>query len=241
MDIFSVVPLALITAVLSAVIALTGVFISNRSNLNRLVIQLDHDSKEKSKERAGKLRQEAYLNIAEELTRINTKLGSLAFKEAGSVADDNDLSGLMSATIKCQLVAEQKTAHLISSLSQAYAELTAYSVEKLTPLRFCNVNIKFADEGHRTASEQADNIVKEITSLDGREAAESEKLDRLFKKLEACEARAMQCRDEREQQYVRREQLLETFVSEMTERLAPVEKLYSKTILAIRSDLGFSV
>ncbi|MDN3224586.1 hypothetical protein [Pseudomonas nunensis] len=238
LELLSAIPLAIVAAVMSAAIALTGVLISNRSNDRRLKMQLKHDAAEKTKERTGKLRQEVYLAAAEELTKANTNLGLLAFKDPGSSTEDSNLSGLMSSAMKCQLVGEKDTALLVMELADAYAKLTVYSVEKLTPVRFCSVSINVEDEWCKKADEQADEILKDISILYDQGKQEGEAISKLLDRLSACQERAEKHRDEREKQYDRRDQLMAEFIHELEQRIEPLNSLYLKAINAIRKDLG---
>ena len=60
-DFLTSIPGTVWSGFIGALIALSGVLISNRNNTERLRIQLEHDAAEKQRERITALRRDVYL------------------------------------------------------------------------------------------------------------------------------------------------------------------------------------
>jgi hypothetical protein len=94
------VPSAIWSGILGALLALSGVLISNRSNTTRLRIQLQHDAAEKSKERTSSMRREIYLRTVEELVKANSHLSGLPNLDPTKINIGEGLQGFFSAAAR---------------------------------------------------------------------------------------------------------------------------------------------
>lgn len=94
------------SGIIASLLTFIGVMLSNGSNTKRLRIQLDHDAKEKAKERTSVLRRDVYLKTIEELNRVNMKLVELAQADFVNSNPTNDLQDFYAAASKLQLIAE---------------------------------------------------------------------------------------------------------------------------------------
>src|ERR1051325_8996126 len=111
----------LIGAVIALIGALGGVALSNVSHSKRLRIQLQHDAAENAKERKAQLRRDVYLVAVEEIAKVTSHLGSLAQVDVTTTNPADALKGFQGATAKLVLVAEPKTALLVSDLASKYS------------------------------------------------------------------------------------------------------------------------
>lgn len=83
-------PDTLVGVVIGSVFTLTGVVLTNRTNLKNLRLHLDHDREQKAKERALSMRRDVYLSVAEALAAaMNTviRYGDLSLDQATLMAD----------------------------------------------------------------------------------------------------------------------------------------------------------
>jgi len=108
------IPDVIWSGLIASMLTLGGVLISNGSNTNRLKLQLQHDANEKTKERTATLRREVYLRAAEELVKANAHLATLPQLDLSKTNLGDGLQGFFSATARLQLIAEPKTALLVS-------------------------------------------------------------------------------------------------------------------------------
>jgi hypothetical protein len=154
-----------VAAVLTSVLTLSAVLISNRSNTNRLRIQLEHDAAEKAKERTATLRREVYLRAVEELTKANSYLASLPQADLQKTNAAEGLQGFFVAAAKLQLVAEPKTALLVNQLVSAYAELLLRLLARIMPLQKARTDISISDDLYNQAQGQVTRVLAEMAKF----------------------------------------------------------------------------
>ena len=117
------IPDVIWSGLIASVLTLSGVLISNWSNTSRLKLQLQHDADQKTTERTATLRRDVYLSAAEELTKANTYLGSLAQIDLAKTNPAEGMQGFFGAAAKLQLVAEPKTALLVKFINTVFPSL----------------------------------------------------------------------------------------------------------------------
>lgn len=99
---------------------LKAISLSNSNQEKNLSIRLEHESKEKLKQRKAELRREVYLEAAEAIAGVESFLGGLVI----NIATDRDTPGQMEsfskAAAKVMLICENKTATAISNLELSF-------------------------------------------------------------------------------------------------------------------------
>lgn len=139
------IPGVIWSGVVGAALALCGVLVSNRGNTARLRIQLDHDAREKGKERTAALRRDVYQRVVEELVKANVHLAGLPSLDPTKVNIGEGLQGFFSTAARLQLVAEPKTALLMNTLVSEYGELLIDLMAELMPVHAAQSDIQIAD------------------------------------------------------------------------------------------------
>jgi hypothetical protein len=165
------IPDVIWSGVIASLLTLGGVLISNRSNTNRLLIQLKHDANEKSKERTAALRRDVYLKAAEELTKANSHLGSLAQADLAKTNATEGLQGFFAPAAKLQLIAEPKTALLVGEVAGAYGELLLKLLARLVPLQRIRSDISSHEKIYEDAHAEVKRVLSEMTKFN--ESAQS--------------------------------------------------------------------
>ena len=166
------VPDVLWSALLSSVLTLAGVLVLNRSNTTRLRIQLEHDSGEKQKERTAALRRDVYLRAVEELTKANSKLGSLSQADLTKVNAGDIFQEFFASAAKLQLVAEPGTALLVNRLVADYAEMLLGLLKLLIPVQNARADIAIYDDLYNQAHAERTRVLAEMAKFN--EAARNE-------------------------------------------------------------------
>jgi hypothetical protein len=179
-DLIRSVPDVVWSGLIASALTLSGVLISNRSNTNRLQIQLQHDATEKAKERTATLRREVYLRAAEELTKANSHLASLPQADLAKTNAAEGLQGFFAAAAKLQLVAEPKTALLVNQLVSAYGELLLRLMARLMPLQKARVDISISDDLYNKSQAEVTRVLGQMAKFN--EAAQVD--DRVFGALQ---------------------------------------------------------
>jgi hypothetical protein len=156
------VPDSIWASVSGACLALSGVLLSNKSSTARLRDQLQHDAAEKAKERTATLRREVYLDMAEQLARANSHLAKLPNLDPSNINLGEGFQGLFSAAARLQLIAEPKTAVVVSKLMSEYGEIVLDLFEHVPPVHKARTDIKIADQHYTNAQAEIGRLLGEM-------------------------------------------------------------------------------
>lgn len=239
-ELVSLVPDVVWSGVIASLLTLGGVLLSNRSNTDRLRMQLQHDSDEKAKSRIADLRRDVYLVAAEELTKANAYLGALAQQDLVKTNVGEGLQGLLGAAAKLQLVAEPKTALLVNRLVSTYAVLLFKLVKGLSPLQRARTAISLSGTYYDKANAEADRIRAEMTKLKEAGQASGVVLDALNRSLDRAQREAEIHGDERSAAWDEFNRLNLAFTRELVAEMPAVSEQQLVVQLEIRRDLGLT-
>jgi hypothetical protein len=159
------IPDVIWSGLIASALTLSGVIISNRSNTNRLMIQLKHDANEKAKDRTAILRREVYLNAVEEMVKANAHLSCLPQLDLTKINIADGLQGFFSTTARLQLIAEPKTALLVSTLTADYSELLFNLMILLMPASQAKSDIHIAENLYSSEQSEVTRILAEMSKL----------------------------------------------------------------------------
>ncbi|MBF4554843.1 hypothetical protein H7698_02070 [Pseudomonas sp. p50] len=240
-DLVHSVPNVIWSGVIAATLTLGGVFASNRSNTNRLKIQLEHDSLEKQKERISTLRREVYLRSAEEMTKAFSYLGSLPKADFSDTNNTEKLQDFFASSAKLQLIAEPKTALLVNELTGAYGELTIKLIGKTIPIQDCLIEIKINDEHYNQAQNEVNRILAEMTRLNENCNATQENMAALIRSFDFQSSQAKIYADARNKAWSTQNYLHFDFCRELIPEIRVIAEMQIPVIIEIRRDLGLTV
>lgn len=237
---FDAIPEVIWSAVIGALVALSGVVISNRGNSSRLQIQLQHDEQEKGKERTLSLRREVYLRVAEELVKANIHLGNLPGLDPKNVNINEGFKDFFSAAARLQLIAEPKAALLINELIGRYGELILDLLVKLHPAHVAKSSIEIADYHYQRSQDEVSRVLAEMTRLN-----ESVNRDaRIFEALQASfdfhQGQSEKFSSDRNQGWLRFNSANISFQKSLLGKLKEVHPLQVAVMIEMRKDLGLS-
>jgi len=159
------IPDVIWSAFLASILTLSGVLISNRSNTTRLRLQLEHDGREKQKERVAALRRDVYLRTVEELVKANAHLASLPQIDITKINIGEGFQGFFSVSARLQLVAEPKTAILVNALVAEYGELIVKMMVYLIPVSDAKSSIAIADDHYVKSQSEISRILSEMKKI----------------------------------------------------------------------------
>jgi hypothetical protein len=159
------IPSAVWSGIIGAVLALCGVLVSNRSNNNRLVHQLQHDAAEKAKERTSNLRCEVYLRTVEELVKSNSQLAGITNVDPTKANMGDAFQGLFSTAARLQLVADSKTALLVNRLVAEYGEFLMDALVLARPAHVARSDINIADSHYAVAQAEVTRLLGEMAKM----------------------------------------------------------------------------
>ncbi len=159
------IPATVWSGIIGALLALSGVLLSNRGNSSRLRSQLQHDAAEKAKERMASLRREVYLHAIDELAKSHSHLVSLPTLEPTTANFSDGLQGFFAAAARIQLVAEPKTVLLVNRLVSQYGELSLELLALLLPAQNARSDIQIIEYQYTQTQAEITRVLRELASL----------------------------------------------------------------------------
>lgn len=234
------IPDVIWSGVIASILTLSGVLISNRSNTNRLKLQLQHDANEKAKERIATLRREVYLRTAEELAKANAHLATLPQLDLAKANLADGMQGFFSAAARLQLVAEPKTALLVSQLSSEYGELIFKLMPHLIPVSQSKIDIQISDDHYTKAQNDVTRILAEMAKA--RESGKSDPhvLQALDSNFKFQQSQVRQYADDRNTAWSNFNQQSQAFQRYMLAQLKDIGAKQIPVLVEIRRDLGLT-
>lgn len=234
------IPNVIWSGLIASALTLSGVFISNRSNTNRLKLQLQHDANENAKERTAALRRDVYLRTIEEMVKANSHLANLPQVDLSKSNLGDGLQGFFSAAARLQLVAEPQTALLVNKLAGEYAELTFRLMTHLMPASQAKIDIQVADDLYSKAQTEVNRILAEMAKLRESGKPDAQTFQALNAGFEFQHSQASKYADERSDAWKRFNQHSVTFQKFLLSELRDISSKHIPVMIEIRRDLGLT-
>jgi hypothetical protein len=230
----------LIASALTSILTIGGVLISNRSNTNRLKLQLQHDATQKSSERIAALRREVYLRAVEELTKANAYLAYLPQADFTKMNAGKGLQGFFAATAKLQLVAEPKTALLVNQIVAEYNELVLKLLGAVMPLQHLRSDITICSGLYEQAQSEIKRILSEMAKFNESAQTNEAVFRALQKAVSFHQAQAQQYSSERSEHWRNFNKLNAEFCRSFAREMQRLVEMQIPVLIAIRQDLGLT-
>lgn len=234
------IPNVIWSGLIASALTLSGVFISNRSNTNRLKLQLQHDANENAKERTASLRRDVYLRTVEEMVKANSHLASLPQLDLSKSNIGDGLQGFFSAAARLQLVAEPQTALLVNKLAGEYGELIFKLMTHLTPASQTKIDIQVADDLYSKAQTEVTRILAEMAKLSESGKPNPEAFQALNTSFTFQQGQASKYADERSDAWKRFNQHNVIFQKFLLSQLRDIGSKQIPVMIEIRRDLGLT-
>lgn len=155
------VPNVIWSGVIAAVITLIGVLISNRGNTLRLHQQHQHEADQKRKERITNIRRELYLQVAADMGAALARISEFPTLDLRKENLVSSLIALNTTAAKCQLIAEQETARLLSNVVALIADLTHRKMVKAQEIFAFTLEAEHQESLRDEARRQSDALIEE--------------------------------------------------------------------------------
>lgn len=234
------IPDVIWSGVIASVLTLSGVFLSNWSNTNRLKAQLKHDSDEKAKERKANLRREVYLLAAEELVKANNHLAKLPQLDISKSNPSDGLQGFFTSAAKLQLVSEPKTSLLVGELVTTYGELMLKILSKIHPIQELRIGIAIRDDHYGRAQAEVSRILAAMTQFNESAQTDAAAFAALQQSFEFHQGQAAQMASEREDLWKQHNSLHITFVKELMVEMKLIGERQVPVMVEIRRELDLT-
>jgi hypothetical protein len=232
------VPDVIWSGVIAAVISLAGVWLSNGGNNKRLNAQLQHDAREKSRDRIMSIRREVYLQVVADIEITNIHIGNLAQRDLTELNISSELQAISSSIAKLKLVAEPGTAKLAAQLSMAFGAVFLKHLARLVPLQDFKNEIEISNDGYTRATNETVRIEHEINKLNDENVTAVEKLQALKDARAFSLDTSQMYADERAKAYERYNAKLQEINALLLPEMKELSKVQLMVLIAIRGDLG---
>lgn len=234
------IPDVIWSGLIASVLTLSGVLISNWSNTSRLRLQLRHDSDQKATERTSALRRDVYLLAAEELTKANSYLGSLAQIDLTKTNAAEGMQGFFGAAAKLQLVAEPRTALLVNQLVADYAELLLKLMASLLPLQSLRSDIAICNALYEQAHLEVKRILAEMSKFNESAQTNGAIFAALQRAFDFQQSQSQLYASERSEHWENFNKLNVEFCRSLIPEIQRLGELQIPVLIEIRRDLGLT-
>ena len=211
--------------------------LSNRSNTNRLLLQLKHDSEEKSKERHAKVRHDVYLQIAEQASKAGSHLGTLPQLDPIKVNLADGLNGFLQAAAKLQLIASPQTANLVGDLTVRYMEVLFKLIAKVQPMHDLKIEINICNDFYDRSNAEVNRVLAAMTQHNESAANNPEKFLALQNSFDNFQKVSNEYAKQREAHWNEYNSLHKQYVVALLNEMKGISELQILVTSAIRKEL----
>ena len=234
------IPTVVWAAFAASGLTLSGVYLSDTGQTDRLVLQLEHDTVKSERDRTTSLRRDVYLQAAGELTLAGNWLAALPAKDPTQENAAEGLQGFFVAATKLQVIAETRTAALASELVATYGDLLVRLLVDVIPMQELRIENAVHLDFYRKEREETVRILSEMGRMMESGRIDKAVFDALDESLNFHESRAEHFEAERSKNAEVLKQLQITFCRRFFNELKVLSRSHVPVMAAIRSDLGLS-
>lgn len=231
------VPDVVWSGVIASGITLFGVWLSNRSNSERLGIQLNSDAKEKAKQRKAELRKSVYLEFVEEMVKANIALSTLPNVDVTKVNPAEGVAGFNAAAAKLQLISEIETADSVADIQVKFAALFMRAMAKLQNIQIIKSQIAIHNDLYEASNSEVKRILAAMTAFNEAARKEQDVFEALSRSFEFQRDLAAEHAQKRDEFWKERNALHMDFIRFITEEVAGIRDEMARVQILIRSEL----
>ncbi|WP_456025041.1 hypothetical protein [Pseudomonas capeferrum] len=232
------IPNVVWSAVIAALISLGGIILSNRGNNQRLIVQLQHNAEEKTKERIHAIRSEVYLSAVEFIESTNIQMSSLSSRDLTKNDITQELQVIAGAMAKLKLVAGPETSKLASELGVISGAVFLKLLSSLKPIHYEKIEIGIADDLYVETSEEAKRIQREIDALNQSGVMDYIKYQALRQAYEFSFSQSQKYAEDRASAWERHAVVLNDFNEVLMLEMKALTEAQLNLMVAARLDLG---
>lgn len=232
--------IALFGVVVASGITLFGVMLSNKSNTSRLMLQLDHDASEKSKEEISNLRREVYLKAIEDIEVTNLHISNLPSRDLTNLNLTSELQAITGSIARLRLVAEPKTSILAGELGVAFGALFLKLLSPLGVVQDAKAKIEINNKLYESLSAEASRVMREMNKFNEEGRQDAIIFKALLNSHEFFSSQAEKYADALTLAYEKLTVGLREFSMMLFSEMKELSKFQLKVMVAIREDLGIA-
>ncbi|MCS6120035.1 hypothetical protein G3444_14185 [Shewanella baltica] len=236
---FYKIPSTVYAAIAASVITLLGVSLSNRAANKRLITQLSIESNERKQERDVNLRKDVYLKTAEELTKAQQYLGSLANSDLSNLQNQQKTLGeLFSATSKIHIVGSDETIRCVVNVTCKFTVAMLSITAKSMSLHDLKSDIDILSGLIDDFSSKRENYLNEITAFNLSGNADKVLWDKLQGNFNFVRDEIANYIQERSQKWDEHNVYQRQLMIECVRESLELAELVVPAVISIRKELG---
>jgi hypothetical protein len=231
-------PTVVWSGIVAALISLGGIVLSNWSTARRLRIQLEHDAREKLKDRLGLLRKEVYLQLYSDIAAMQGHLGSLSSKDPTSPDFGAPVQAANTQLAKVQLVGSDEVMKHASELQALYTESLFALMIAAKPLHELRTDIALADQFYNRYLKEAERVTGEITAMNETGRPDPAANIALQRSFDSFREQYTNYANERSEAWESYSSSQSGFVQVVTDQVARVAPTQAKLMAALKNEIG---
>ncbi len=226
----------------ASIIALMGVVLTIRNASKQTFEKLDHDSKQRDRDRDMRLRREIYLNATAAITQWQNLIGKLSNLEFPQSKMDEELGMISAVLSKVSVVGTNETIQVVSRLTSELLNLYLGFLSRRIPLMNRKIEIDVIGNSIQQCLEKQKQNLQIIEQVNLENDVFRQKtyriakdnLDYWTKKLEEHFKAQDELMDEQNEEH-------QKFTSILCEQSRRIADFSTPALFAIRKELGFFI
>ena len=235
----SEIPLAVWSAVGTALVSYITMKVSNGHSARQLAMQLKHDSEQKATERKAALRRDVYLPAAEATVQLNSRMGVLPQLDFTKVDSQLAFADFSAAMTKLQLVGEPATAELAGAVMSDYGAAFMRSVPKAAQIQLERAHAATQDALYNDAQLQVKRVLAEMTAFNEAGVADPNKFQRLERSFDFFSTQSQKHADARQTHQEAANALQMAYLHHVVATMKILSAKFVPLLVAVRHELGF--
>lgn len=233
------IPLAVWSALGTALVSYGTMKVSNGHSARQLDKQLQHDSDQKASERRAALRRDVYLPAAEATVHLNGRMGTLPQLDFTKTDAQLELANFSAAMTKLQLVGEPATAELASAVLSDYGAAFMRCLPKAGQIQLERAHAATQDALYNDAHLRLKRVLAEMTAYNGSCGADPEKFDRLQRSFDFFSKQAQSHADAWQGHQNTGNALQMAYLQDVVATMKTLSAKFLPLLVAVRHELGF--
>ncbi len=221
-------------------VALIGVFFADRSNTKRLALQLEHDAKEKERDRLAVLRRDVYLQAPKEAVKALSYIASLAHKDLTKIGDDEGISGYAAVAAQIGVLSELSTVEAVNAFGNGLTKELTTALRELEGVQDTRVDIEIRDRRLAIVFDEITRMQAEQQKLSESGSRDRDRSDALQRWVEVRMEEASELRQELTTLRAAHQRALFDYHQAFFDRLQSLSSLSIDTMREIRKEIGLA-
>jgi hypothetical protein len=227
----------LLATAVGSLVALAGVFLSDRGNAKRLAAQLLHDARQRDLDRRLEIKKEAFMRFIEEATKLGAQLGAIPAMDF-SKGSPFDFNNIAVAGAQAGLIASPKTGAAISEMMTGYTSAVLHLISEASPIHELAMDAAISDGLYVKSHQQVERLLEVQGNLveTGQDAPEI--IGVLASRIEFFQGQAHKYGDQRNTVNQKSSLLRIEYAKALNGVMRSLSALQIRVGVAIREDLG---